>query len=144
MKKIFLIAIVVGALIACNKDKFKTQPQIEITSYNTKEVSPGQDMVIQLKFTDKEGDISNGTFIYVPKRLNIRPVPPDLEYLVDSSVIPTFPDQTSGTFEFRLPWNFLHKSDIENDSIYFSFIAVDRGGNRSDTVNSDKIVILRQ
>jgi hypothetical protein len=145
MKKITLIALIICVLGACSKDKFNTNPQIEIHSYNTKVVDPSGTLMIQLKFTDKEGDISEGKFVYIEKRTNRKPPPVNTGYL-DSvvSTIPHFIDNTSGYLELTLPWQNLHLSDVENDSLYFRFVAVDRAGNKSDTVNSDRIVVLRQ
>ena len=53
MKSIILVLLVTGGVIACKKDKFTTRPKIEVSSYNTKTVAPQQNLIIQLKFTDK-------------------------------------------------------------------------------------------
>ena len=131
--------------IGCDKDKFQTNPQIEIKSYNTKEIGNGQTLQIRLKFTDKEGDIGGGRFVYIPKRLNVRPLPPQVpNYDSVRNNLPSFPDETDGEFLLTLPWLFLHKSDLENDTIVIRFVAVDRGGNKSDTITSDQLVIRKQ
>ena len=145
MKKIIAFLITACAIAACSKDKFKTVPQVSIDSYNTKVVGTDQTLNINVKFTDKEGDLSNGKFVYIQQRTNLRPPPPNTGY-PDSVIntIPTFPDNTQGDFQVSLPWRFLHLSDLENDTLVFRFVVVDRAGNKSDTLNSDQIVILRQ
>ncbi|MBD0286343.1 MAG: hypothetical protein ICV84_15865 [Flavisolibacter sp.] len=145
MKKNLILVLFIAFLMGCSKDKFKTQPQIKIKSYNTKEVQRNQDLVIQLSFTDKEGDLANGKFTYMPRRTNLRPPPPGVRYPDSVKVnIPQFPTSDNGDFELRLNWNVLHLSDRENDSLFFRFVVMDKAGNKSDTVNSDRIVIMRQ
>lgn len=143
MKK-FIPFLFVSLLLACNKDKFETKPQIEIQSYNTKVVPYQGTLTINLKFTDKEGDLGNGEFTYEPISLNRRPLPPGQEYGPVPLPIPEFTDHNKGEFEVNLRWVDLHKHPIENDTIRFKFSAVDRAGNKSDTIQSDQIVILRQ
>lgn len=145
MKKVIPFLFIIF-LLACDKDKFETKPQIEIDSYNTKELypPPGGDLVIDLKFTDKEGDLGNGKFTYIPVRLNMRPLPSGQEYVPVDLTIPEFTDNNNGEFELRLLWRDLHKSDLEDDTIRLHFAATDRAGNTSDTIQSDQIVILRQ
>ncbi len=145
MKKYVIAVVLFVVFMGCDKDKFKTQPQIKINSYNTKVVQRNQDLVVQLNFTDKEGDLTGGKFVYIQRRLNLRPPPQGVRYPDSVRLnIPQFPVNNDGEFELRLNWNVLHLSDRENDSLFFRFVVVDRGGNKSDTVNSDQIVILRQ
>lgn len=145
MKKIIPF-LFVTFLVACDKDKFETKPQIEIDSYNTKVLPPPPhpELIINLKFTDKEGDLGNGSFTYIPTRLNRRRLPAGQEYSDVTETIPEFSDHNKGELELRLAWKDLHRSDLENDTIMFKFVVVDREGNKSDTVQSDQIVILRQ
>ena len=144
MKK-FILFLPVCLLFACGKDSFETKPQMEIDAYNTKTLPPNADLVINLKFTDKEGDLTNGQFTYLPVRLNRRGLPPSVpNYSPVNVPIPEFNDHNKGEFELKVQWKFLHKSDRENDTIRIKFIATDRAGNISDTVESDQLVILSQ
>lgn len=142
MKEILMVLILCLLLFACSKNKPNAHLQIEVASYNTKVIAPQQDLVIQLKFTDKDGDISGGKFVYLPIHTNRRPLPPDLVLAPVASTIPQFPNATSGFLQLKLPWNYLNRSPVENDTFYFRFVAVDRAGNNSDTVNSDRVVVL--
>jgi hypothetical protein len=144
MKK-FILFLFVLSLVACDKDKFQTKPQIEIDSYNTKELPPNYSLIVNLKFTDKEGDLGQGQFTYIPVRLNRRGLPPSVpNYSPVNLPIPEFSDHNKGQFELKMEWKNLHKSDRENDTILLKFVAVDREGNSSDTVQSDQLVILSQ
>lgn len=145
MRSLLFVLLLGGALITCSKDRFTTKPQIEIDSYNTKELQVRQDLVILLNFRDKEGDLPGGKFIFYPRRTNRRPPPFGVEY-PDSVVtnIISFPNNDDGEFEFRLNWINLSLGGNENDSLFFRFAVEDAAGNRSDTIQSDNIVILRQ
>jgi hypothetical protein len=131
-------------MISCGKDKFKTEPQIEIKDINKKTIGRTDILKIQLRFTDKEGDLAQGKFVYIPIRLNQQPLPPLIpDYDSVRITIPSFPNEMDGDFMLELPWINLHKSDQQNDSIFMRFVVVDRAGHKSDTINSDRIVILK-
>ena len=118
-------------VIACNKEKFQTKPQISIESINTV-VPVAGNLDAKLKFTQKSGKLSQGTFIAIRNRLNQRPLPPgnaSTDTLVSS--IPSFPDKNQGEFNFTLDYNYLKESDQENDTIIFKLAVIDRVGNKS-------------
>ncbi len=143
--KSVLIVAIIFILAACGKDSFQTKPQIKIKSFNGNVLPVGSELIMNLEFTDKEGDLGEGKLVYIPRRLNRRPLPqsvPGYDSVVN--ILPDFPNKSKGEMEIRLNYNFLHKSDIENDTIHFRFVAVDRAGNKSDTLVSDRFVILRQ
>ena len=78
MKKgsLALLSIVLLSL-ACSKDKFGTTPTLRVKSINGNLIPPGQNsgLVVNLEFTDKEGDVNDT--LYVRKiRLNQKQVPP--------------------------------------------------------------------
>lgn len=143
--KLLLLFTAIVAFVSCGKDKFQTKPQIKTKSVNGNVLPVGADLIMNLEFTDKEGDLGQGKLVFIPKRLNKRPLPPSIPpYDSIVNILPDFPKKNQGELEIRLQWNYLHKSDIENDTIYFRFVAVDRAGNKSDTLDSEKFVILRQ
>jgi len=144
-KALFALACIT-VVIACSKDKFQTRPQIKIKSMNGNIIPVGADLIIRLEFTDKEGDLGEDTLLSIRNRTNLRPLPPggsspDTIY----NIIPEFPDKNKGELEVKYNWTtYLHQSDVENDTIFFKFVAKDRGGHVSDTVTSEQIVVLRQ
>lgn len=99
----------------------------------------------KLKFTQENGKLAKGTFVSIRNRLNIDQLPPGT-VSADTIVgpIPDFPDKSKGEFEFTLDYNYLHQSDIENDTIQFKFAVIDSNGNSSDTITSGQIVVLFQ
>lgn len=131
-------------LLACGKDEFQTVPQVKINSLSRTVLPLNGTMQIDLNFTDKEGDISEGRLVYKPVRLNKRPlqnnIPP---YDTVSTPLPKFPKEVQGQIQVTFQYRDLHKSDLENDTINIRFVAYDKAGHKSDTVTTERIVVLR-
>ena len=144
--KVLITFIAVIVIIACNKGNYQSTPTLKIKSLNGNVVPPGATLTISLEYTDKEGDLSQDTLLSIRRRLNRRPLPAG-GVSVDTlhNIIPKFPEKVKGEFDVSFDWaTYLHQSDIENDTIIFKFVVKDRAGHISDTVSTDKIVILRQ
>lgn len=147
--KAFLVVAVCAILIlvACSKNKFETTPKIEIKSYNTKIVPVGGRLVILMNYFDKEGDLGTGGFWAARYRSNLLPLPPlnDKADTLDSAhgySLPDFPNKDKGEISLELDYSFLKESLSENDTIFFRIAITDKEGNESDTLTTDKIVIL--
>lgn len=143
---ILIVFIVTVAFVACEKNKFQTRPQIKIKSINSNVIPVGGTLVMRLEYTDKEGDLGEDTLMTIRRRINRRPLPGGGRQSIDTlhNIIPDFPDKNIGEFEVKFEYaNYLHQSDIENDSIFFKIVAKDRSGNVSDTITTETIVILR-
>ena len=141
---VLLVLSLLVVVCACSKDKFESKPRLEIKSYSTKELRTGETLKITLNFFDKEGDINGDSAVAIISRQNIVPLPP-LQDKIDviHALLPNFPPKDKGEIFFQLGWDFLKESLGENDTLIFRFAINDRKGNLSDTVNSEKVVILR-
>ncbi|MDP4261566.1 MAG: hypothetical protein Q8941_03440 [Bacteroidota bacterium] len=146
----FLVLAFVLFIISCRKGKFETRPRIEVKGYNTREVPPHGQLVIHLNYYDKEGDLGGGDFFAARYRLNIRPLAgsdanlPDTLDAAHGYTVPVFPAKDQGEIDLTLDWDgFLKESNAENDTIYFRIAVSDKAGNKSDTINTDPIVILK-
>jgi hypothetical protein len=152
MKKLLYIATGLIVMTSCGKDKFESKPQIEIESYNTKELSPNSDLKISVKYTDKEGDLAKGDIFINIERLNVIPIPPGCQGCDAPDTlrykIASFPLNPEGSILITLPYanQFFHLKEHPsiNDTIRFKFAVTDLAGNKSDTAISDPIVILKQ
>ncbi len=129
--------------IACGKDKFETKPKLEIKDYNTRELVKGEVLTIRINYFDKEGDLNGAPVIGILKRTNLIPLP-TAQDKVDTfrNNLPNFPSKGNGEISFQLPYDFLKESQTENDTLIFRFAVEDLAGNKSDTVISDKVVII--
>ncbi|OSZ77412.1 hypothetical protein CAP36_13555 [Chitinophagaceae bacterium IBVUCB2] len=59
-----VIAAVAIIIIACNKDKFTTTPQVEIKSISPENVNSGNLITVKGKYTDKEGNLDSALVVY--------------------------------------------------------------------------------
>jgi hypothetical protein len=139
---VIIVSSVLVLLLACGKDKFETKPLLEIKDYNSRDIVQGQTLEVRINYFDKEGDLGQAPFVAIRMRQNIFPLPPAQEK-ADTlrSTLPEFPDKDNGEITFRLAYDFLKESVTENDTLIFRFAVTDRAGNKSDTVNSEPIVV---
>jgi hypothetical protein len=136
--------------VACNKDKYQTTPTIEIKSIDPTTVAINTPLIVELEYTDKEGDIQDTIFV---KKIRINQK--KLNTLRDSFALPLpgdAPDKQKGTIKLTLDYNNYVTSAVNPgnppnaapDSLIFRFILQDKGNHRSDSVESGLIVVLRQ
>ena len=138
---LMILTLMALVVISCNKDKFETKPRIEIRSYNSREIRPGETLRINLDFFDKEGDLDS--MFATIDRQNRLPVPPDQERTHFLNYpLPEFPEQEDGEIAFQLPYEFLKESLTANDTLVFHFRVTDRAGNSSDSISSQNVVML--
>jgi hypothetical protein len=140
-----LSLLVLIVLVSCSKDKFQTKPLIEIKSYNSKTISRGTELRIDINFFDKEGDLGQADFYAFRDRLNVKVLNPSTEDKADTLryQLAKFPDTDHGEIVFQIGYDFLKESLSQNDTLVFRFAVTDHGGNKSDTITSSKLVILQ-
>ena len=151
MKTLLIILTVTLIFLACSKDDFETKPTIEIKSASPKVVPQNGNMIVDLDFTDKEGDLEA---VYIWKvRLN-KLVRPTVRDSIPPRLIPEFPKNQKGELELNLTYqdHLLSAQSprrdpltgrLEPDTLNFKFLVKDKAGNASDTAFLNNIVILR-
>lgn len=136
-------------LLACSKDKFQTTPQIEIKSFQPTDVKNRDIITLKATVTDKEGDLKDTIFI-VNKRYNLAG-----DTLLSADTVNfnlgtlAFPEKdkidieivyTYGYQDQNLTKMYLALQDKER-RFAVGLIIKDKAGNRSEYVESDKIVL---
>src|SRR5688572_14270712 len=151
MRAILIILTVTLIFLACSKDDFETKPQIEIKSASPKVVPQNGNMIVDLNFTDKEGDLDA---VYIWKvRLN-KLKRPTVRDSIPPRLIPEFPKNQKGELELNLTYqdHLLSAQSprrdpitgrLEPDTLNMKFVVKDKAGNVSDTAFLNNIVILR-
>ncbi|MBD0331937.1 MAG: hypothetical protein ICV66_04720 [Chitinophagaceae bacterium] len=153
MKIIAALLICIGVIVmACNKDKFQTKPQLSIKSINSSRIPAGGTLVVTLKYTDKEGDVDDSLLI-VRERTNERSTTPPTILPFE---IPEFPNEKQGELQVALDYNFaltfalppirIPGSDPERyepDTLNFKFVLRDQAGNKSDTARLNSVIVER-
>ncbi len=129
-------------IVACGKDKFETKPRLEIKDYSSKEIFNGQGLRIRINFFDKEGDLNDAQMIGIRERLNSIPPNQDKSDTFRAQ-LPDFPAKENGEIVFELNYDALSEDANRNDTMVFRFAVTDRAGNKSDTITSDQIVVLK-
>lgn len=149
-KPVLFGAIFCLVVAACGKDKFNTRPSLELKSISSNIVPLNGDLVVTFKYTDKEGDI--GDTLFVKKIRTNENVLPTIRDSFPLAMPTNLPDKTKGEIRLNLQYqNHLVSAenpgtppDAASDSLIFKFALKDKGGNISDTVTTDIIVIERQ
>ena len=149
---IWLALIIVFGMIACDKDKFETKPQLELMSRNTDIVPVNGSLRLDIEFRDKEGDVSDSLLI-VRQRLNARG---RVQLAASPYGIPDFPTMDKGEFEVTLDYQFglifglpplriPGSNPIKNevDTLRLKIVARDKAGNKSDTLIVDNVYVIR-
>ncbi len=146
MKNILLVFLVLTlALLACSKDKFTTEPKVEIKSISPGIVNSGDVIRLRSQYTDKEGDLDsayivykwyngttavrNDTFRYNFSMLNL---PADLK---DAQLDVTFEYNTNNN-QNMIP---LPGVSLRDTTASFGLVLVDKAGHRSNYAESEKI-----
>ena len=144
--KIFVGLFVLLFSAGCSKDNYNTVPTITLQSTSNKVVSSGSGLNIELKVTDKEGDISDT--IYLKKiRKNVRTTPTIRDSLAFK--IPEGPETRNGFVTLDLLYQNHLLSAInpgnpkQNDTLTIQLTVRDKAKNKSEPLNIDNVVIIR-
>lgn len=149
---LFIFSIILIVAVACNKDKFQTKPTLEIKSYNTTTVPFNGTLVVNLKAFDKEGDVQD-SLIIIKNRKNIRVVATIRDTI--RYKFPIFPNNSTteiqATLDYQTILSALNPPNIpgsnpitkERDTLILKFAVRDNGGNTSDTIQSQQIIVIR-
>lgn len=150
--RISLLAIIAFVVIACGKDRFQTVPQLKLKSRSTDIVPLNGTLVLDIEFTDKEGDVRDSLLI-VRERLNASG---RVQLPASPYGIPDFPHTDRGEFEVSLSYQFglifglgplripgSSPARNEVDTLRLKIVARDAAGNKSDTLVVDNVYVTR-
>lgn len=146
MRNTILIAVISLAIAGCSKDKFSSTPQLTFKSVNTNELRRNESIQFKLGFTDLEGDLQDS--IYVEK-IAINCVASGYKTYYR---LPAFPKVKNSEGEIMLSYTYGTGGPFlpigepfcgDNDTCYFRFMLQDEAKNRSDTIQSDMIVLIK-
>lgn len=152
MKKLIApLLVIVVIVLACNKDKFTTEPQLKAKSISPKESVQGDLISFKGSFTDEEGDIDSAFIVY--KKYNSANTATDIDTFRDYTITALqLPAGTrSGDFTITFsngrqidPYPQLPNTPPNRDTlITLGLIVKDKAGNRSNYAESEKITLKR-
>lgn len=151
MRNTVLFSIIILLLISCKKNKYTTKPQLKYESVNGKVFRSGDVITFTLSFTDAEGDLISDSALYVKKFeprcpasnfAQYYPLPNDFTPGKDQAgeILVTYGYNSSDP---RITQQILGPRCAKNDTCVFKFVLRDKEKNRSDTVTSEAIVLIR-
>jgi hypothetical protein len=158
-KLVFFTALFTFLLVACEKDKFTTIPQVKAKSISPEEVNQGDIINMQSSFTDEEGDVDsvyvvlkwwNGNISVAPSSSPSSPSPADtLRYSFENLKVPIktregdlfikFAYGVTGTAFTYMPFTPVTK----DTSCSIGVLLIDKEKNRSEYSESDKIRLIK-
>lgn len=148
MKRILVFGVLATVALACNKDNFKTEPQVEIKSLSPNEVVKGQLFTLRAVVRDKEGDAKDSVFL-VRKRYTggVQLGNADtLRYTIEFFGSPFKSEiEISAIFsygEIRDGYIFQNLESVDRQ-ITIGMIVRDTAGHKSAYVESDKILLKK-
>ena len=143
MTKRFIALTLSLIFFSCGKETFQSNPQLRIKSVSGTVVPIGSDLQISMRLTDKEGDFVDTIWV---KKSTTRCTQSNF---VDSFLY-RIPAETPRTknFDGEVLVTFTYAIELQprcnrNDTATFSFWMKDAKGNKSDTVKTQSIIILR-
>lgn len=142
---VFLLILISFTIFSCKKDKYTTEPQVTVKSISPGEVTLGNILAIDAKFTDDEGDIDSVLMV-------LKYYAGDSATLIDTSRfslgtlgLPSKIRQGDMTVQFDYGTNnsgypILPYSPVPKDTTSsFGLILVDKANHRSNYSESGKI-----
>lgn len=145
MKKTILLLVLIVSLVACTKDKFKTEPQVEIKSISPRQAQKGQNITVTATVRDKEGDLQDSVLVVRKRFTGSSLLSVDtLRYYIGRMGFPTKQE-----IELQVIFSY---GELRDGAIYHPLEQVDRGfsvglivrdkeGHKSEYVESEQIVL---
>lgn len=147
--KLLILLTITFFFSSCKKEEFNTKPTLTFGEVNTTQLRQGNLLIFTLNFTDKEGDIQDT--LWVQKISRTCPTTPGVQFISRNKV----PDFTgTPNLKGKLEITFVYNANVpgtpsivgcnnRNDTAFFRFWLKDKANNRSDTISSPDIILIR-
>jgi hypothetical protein len=147
--KLLILLTITFFFSSCKKEEFNTKPTLSFGDVNTTQLRQGNLLIFTLNFTDKEGDIQDT--LWVQKISRTCPSTPGVQFISRNKV----PDFTgTPNLKGKLEITFVYNANVpgtpsivgcnnRNDTAFFRFWLKDKANNRSDTISSPDIILIR-
>lgn len=147
--KLLILLTITFFFSSCKKEEFNTKPTLSFGEVNTTQLRQGNLLIFTLNFTDKEGDIQDT--LWVQKISRTCPTTPGVQFISRNKV----PDFTgTPNLKGKLEITFVYNANVpgtpsivgcnnRNDTAFFRFWLKDKANNRSDTISSPDIILIR-
>jgi hypothetical protein len=139
---LFLLSVVV---FSCKKDKYTTEPQVTVKSISPGEVSLGNILTIDAKFTDDEGDIDSVLMVLKYYDGDIVTLTDTSRFSLETLNLPSKVRQGDMSVQFDYGTNnsgypILPFSPVPKDTTStFGLLIIDKASHRSNYSESGKV-----
>ena len=147
MKRLFVFCVFATAFFACSKDKFKTEPQVEIKSLSPDVVENDGIFTLRADVSDKEGDLKD-TVKVVQKWFAVGS---NIALVIDTTTYElknfTFPESSTIEITLRFSYNeqrndYILVGGVNQDREYsVGLIVQDEAGHKSEYKESKRILL---
>jgi hypothetical protein len=147
MKNTFiLLSALFIVIVACNKDKFTTEPQVKIKSITPTTVVQGNVIQVKGSFTDEEGDLDSALVVYKLYNGNtVTRTDTIKDYLLSTIPMPVGTRSAEFTISFLYgisggAYPLLPRAPFAKDTTAaLGVIFIDKANHRSNYAESEKI-----
>ena len=142
---LFVLIVLVVIATACNKDKFTTEPQVEVKSITPETVFNGNIINLKAKYTDDEGDLDSAYVVY--KWYNGATVVKADTFRYPYSILNLPSDLRRADIEVTFEYNTNNNPDlvplpgvsVRDTTATFRLILIDKARHRSNYSESQPI-----
>lgn len=142
---LFVLIVLVVIATACNKDKFTTEPQVEVKSITPETVFNGNIINLKAKYTDDEGDLDSAYVFY--KWYNGATVVKADTFRYPYSILNLPSDLRRADIEVTFEYNTNNNPDlvplpgvsVRDTTATFGLILIDKARHRSNYSESQPI-----
>ncbi len=150
MRTKILILLIFGSFFySCSKDTYTTKPQISFNNASATVLNQGNIVTFTIDFTDKEGDVQDT--LWVQKISRTCPTTAGVQF-TSKNKVPNF--TPTPNLKGKMEISFVYNANVpgtpsiigcsnKNDTSYFKFWLKDKAQNRSDTISSPDIILIR-
>lgn len=150
MKAKILILLTIGSFFySCSKDTFTSKPQITFNNASSTVLTQGNIVTFTIDFTDKEGDVQDT--LWVQKISRTCPTTLGVQF-TSKNKVPNF--APTSNLKGKMEISFVYNGNVSgiasiigcsnrNDTSFFKFWLKDKAQNRSDTISSPNIILIR-
>ncbi|MBI3138801.1 MAG: hypothetical protein HYZ15_09475 [Sphingobacteriales bacterium] len=142
---VWLFLLLTVLVVACNKDKFTTEPKVEVKSISPGTVSSGDVISLRAEYTDDEGDLDSTYVVYKWYDGTTVVLSDTFRFPVDALNLPPKLRQAEMFVQFEYNTNNhpdlmpLSGVSLRDTTASFGLLLIDKAKHRSNYSESAKI-----
>lgn len=144
-QRLLLILVLIVTVMACNKDKFTTEPKVTIKSISPGTVNNGDIITLRSNYTDDEGDLDSVYVVY--KWYNGTAIVRNDTFRYDFGMLNLPTKLREADMNVVFEYNTNNNPDLvplpgvslRDTSATFGLVLIDKAKHRSNYAESEKI-----